>query len=439
MDREITKEMLQKFKKNYEESFSDLRQNAVTTVGIMDASVNYELVNKNPNVFSKELKLGKITNQRQSGRCWMFAGLNTLKVNMLKRWKLQDFRFSHSFLYFFDKLERANQYLEDVIALKDKDLDDRLNRIVVFDAANDGAWWTTFSRLINKYGIVPEYAYPDAKNVSNTNDLINNLDKRLKIAAKDIRNAYKNKEEEKICSIKEAAMKDVYKITAISLGVPPKRFDLITKDKDGNAIERRNITPMDFFNEFVKEDINQYVELGNYPGDNKEENALYEREFIQQRLGGSLRYVNVSISRMKEIVMAMIDAGEPVWFACDVGKDSLISRDGLDTGFMLYNLLDRDSLFGIDTETTKVQRMITCESDATHAMVIVGYDNSSKGLRFKVQNSWGEKAGLQGYLIMDEDWFDNYTYEIIPKLSFLNDEEKAAFKKEPIKLMPWEL
>lgn len=439
MDREITKDMLKEFKENYDKNFSKMSQNAVASVGIMDASINYELVNKNPNVFSKELKIGKITNQKQSGRCWMFAGLNTLKVSVLKNFKLQDIKFSHNYLYFFDKLERANQYLDDVIELKDKDLDDRLNRNVVFYAADDGAWWTTFQRLVSKYGIVPEYAYPDSKNVSRTNDLIDNLDKRLKIAAKDIRDAFKEGRESEIECIKEKAMKDVYRITAISLGVPPKRFDLCVKDKDNKLIERRNISPIEFYNEFFKEDVSEYVELGNYPGKNKEENVLYERVFIQQRIGGSLRYVNVSIARMKEIVMSMIDAGEPVWFACDVGKDSLISRDGLDTGFMLYNILDRDSLFGVDTKTNKVQRMITRESEATHAMVIVGYDNSSKGLRFKVQNSWGEKAGLAGYLVMDEAWFDNYAYEIIPKKSFLNKEELAAFNKEPVKLLPWEL
>lgn len=437
MDKAITKEELLKFKKNYEENFSKAAQNAVSNVGIMDASVNNKLILQNPNVFSKELNIGKITNQRQSGRCWMYAGLNTLRVAMMKKWNLADIEFSHSYLYFYDKLERANQYLEDVISLKDKDLSDRLNRTVIFYAADDGAWWTTFQRLITKYGIVPEYVFPDSKNVTLTNTLIDNLDKRLKLAAKAIRD---NKDDdEMIEKVKEAALVDVYKMTAIALGIPPKRFDLLLKDKDGKMIERRNISPMDFFNEFVKGDVNEYVELGAYPGKNKDENVLYERAYIQQRVGGNLKYVNVSTDRMKEIVVTMLDAGEPVWFACDVGKDSLVSRDGLETGFLIYNVMDRDALFDIDTEFKKLEGMETMNISPTHAMVFVGYDKSPSGLRFKVENSWGSKAGLAGYLVMDEEWFNNYVFEIIPKKEFLNKDERAAFEKEPVQLLPWEM
>ena len=239
MQKSITKDVLAKFKKSYDEDFSKAAQNMIASAGIMDASINYAKLNKNPDVFKKTIKIGKMTNQRQSGRCWMFAGLNTIRVNMMKKFKLGDIEFSHKYLYFFDKLERANQYLEDVIALKDKDLDDRLNRGVVFYAADDGAWWTTFARLISKYGIVPEYVYPDTADVMRTDSLIFVLDKRLKIAAKDIRNA---KTDEEIDEIKDKALKDVYKITAIALGVPPKRFDLILRDKDNELIERRNST-----------------------------------------------------------------------------------------------------------------------------------------------------------------------------------------------------
>ncbi len=436
MQKSITKDVLAKFKKSYDEGFSKAAQNMIASAGILDASINFTKLNKNPDVFKKTVKIGKMTNQRQSGRCWMFAGLNTVRVNLMKKFKLGDIEFSHKYLYFYDKLERANQYLEDVIALKDKDLDDRLTRDVVFYAADDGAWWTTFSRLITKYGIVPEYAYPDTADVMRTDSLIYVLDKRLKIAAKDIRKA---KTDEAIDEIKEKALKDVYKITAISLGVPPKRFDLILRDKDDELIERRNITAIDFYREFIADDLSEYVELGNYPGKGKEENKVYERDFIQQRLGGSLRYLNVSMQRMKDIIISMLDDDEVVWFACDVGKDSSVSRDGAGTGHLVYNLLDRDSLFNIDTKQTKVERMETCESNATHAMVIVGYDRTDDGLKFKVENSWGEKAGIRGYLVMDEEWFDNYGFEIIPKKKYLNQEELKAFDEEPIKLMPWEL
>ena len=436
MQKSITKDVLAKFKKSYDEDFSKAAQNMIASAGIMDASINYAKLNKNPDVFKKTIKIGKMTNQRQSGRCWMFAGLNTIRVNMMKKFKLGDIEFSHKYLYFFDKLERANQYLEDVIALKDKDLDDRLNRGVVFYAADDGAWWTTFARLISKYGIVPEYVYPDTADVMRTDSLIFVLDKRLKIAAKDIRNA---KTDEEIDEIKDKALKDVYKITAIALGVPPKRFDLILRDKDNELIERRNITAIDFYREFMADDMNEYVELGNYPGKGKEENKVYERDYIQQRIGGSLKYLNVSMQRMKDIVLSMLDEDEAVWFACDVGKDSFVSRDGDGTGHLVYNLLHRDSLFNIDTKQTKVERMETEESAATHAMVIVGYDRTDEGLKFRVENSWGEKAGIRGYLVMDEAWFDNYAFEIIPKKKYLNAQELAAFDEEAIKLMPWEL
>ena len=145
------------------------------------------------------------------------------------------------------------------------------------------------------------------------------------------------------------------------------------------------------------------------------------------------------MQRMKDIVISMLDDDEVIWFACDVGKDSFVSRDGDGTGHLVYNLLDRDSLFNIDTKQTKVERMETEESAATHAMVIVGYDRTDEGLKFRVENSWGEKAGIRGYLVMDEAWFDNYAFEIIPKKKYLNAQELAALDEEAIKLMPWEL
>ena len=188
----------------------------------------------------------------------------------------------------------------------------------------------------------------------------------------------------------------------------------------------------------MADDLSEYVELGNYPGKGKEENKVYERDFIQQRIGGPLRYLNVSMQRMKDIAIAMLDDDEALWFGCDVGKDSFVSRDGDGTGHLVYNLLDRDSLFNIDTKQTKVERMETEESNTTHAMVLAGYDRTDEGLKFKVENSWGEKAGIRGYLVMDEAWFDNYAFEIISKKKYLNKEELQALNKEAIKLMPWE-
>ncbi|MCI5675589.1 MAG: C1 family peptidase [Ezakiella sp.] len=438
MNKVIDKELLNKFKENYKAKYDGRESNMISQVGLTDASLDREKIRKNNAVFSKLVDIASITDQKQSGRCWMFAGLNVLKTGLIKKWKLKDFKFSQNYLYFYDKLERASQYLEDVIELGDNDLDDRLTRQVVFYAAEDGAWWTTFSRLIEKYGIVPEYAYPDTINVEATNPLIDRLEKRLKIAAKDIRNAIKEgKNDEELDVIKEAALQDVYNISAIALGIPPKRFDLYLKDKDGNVIERRNISPKEFYNEFINTPARNYVELGNYPYPDREEGKLYEKKYLKQRVGGKILQYYISMDRMKELVVKAIDDNEPVWFAADVGKDSLIRATG-DTGYLLRDLINRDLLLDIDTNMNKTEGLITRNVIPTHAMTFVGYDRATDGLKFKVENSWGAKLGKGGYLIMDEDWFDNYVFEIIVDKKYLNDEEIEGLKQDPIELMPFE-
>lgn len=440
MKKIIDKKVLDDFSKNYHERFSGAERNAATNVGVLKASIDYKTLIRTPNIYSKELKPGSVTDQKKSGRCWMYASLNMIKGDFLKRHNLDDFSFSHAYLYFFDKLERSNSYLEQVISLLDRDLDDRLNHFVIFDAMEDGGWWTTFANLIEKYGMVPDYAYPDSANVEHTDILIEMLQKRLRKAAKDIRAAYsEGKNESDLLKIKDRCIEDIYKICAVSLGIPPKSFDLILRDKDKKIIEKRNMTPKEFYDDYISEDLNEYIEISDYPIEKIKYNHLYELTYLKALIGKRpINYISIPTERIKEITKAMIDDGISVWFAADVGQDSLIGRDNEGNGTLGLGLVNTDALFRMDSDMSKGDSLKTLHCYPTHAMVIQGYDDEGIMPRWKVENSWGEKSGNKGYLAMDDAWFDKYVFEIVTKKSYLNDEEKKALDKEPIKIMPWE-
>lgn len=430
---------LRSFRKAYNAKFSGMERNAASAVGIFKASIDREVLMRTPDVYHTILKTGGITDQKQSGRCWMYASLNMLRVDMMRRWKLADFQFSHGYLYFYDKIERSNAYLERVIELSDRSLDDRLMHDVVFYAMEDGGWWTTFVRLVEKYGLVPDYAYEDAENVRKTNTLVNLLGRRLKKAASEIIKARKaGKKKRELTLIKDAAMEDIYRICVISLGLPPEKFDLILRDKDDKLIERRAITPLEFYRQFLKTDLNDYVELADFPVPGKKHNTLYRRPYVQLPVEiPHLDYLSVSNDRLKEIVKKMLLAGIPVWFGADVGRQSFIDKEG--NGTLAAGLVHIDGLMRNDSELTKAQQLLTGESGPTHAMVFVGFDENADGLRFKVENSWGSGFGKKGYLVMDEVWFERYVYEIVAKKNFLKPDEKKALAEDPIELLPWQI
>ncbi|MDO5716930.1 MAG: C1 family peptidase [Tissierellia bacterium] len=438
MNKSIELKDLASFKEAHDQNFKGAEKHAATNVGVLKASVDQEILRDNPNVFKTELKPGSITDQKKSGRCWMYASLNMLRVDMIKRWNLKDFTFSHGYLYFFDKLERANAYLENVIELKDKDLEDRLNHIVVFHAMEDGGWWSTFVRLVEKYGIVPDYAYQDPANVKKTDEFVELLSKRLKKGAKDIREAHKaGKSEEELVAIKDACMEDIFRMDAIAMGIPPRTFDLILRDKDDKLIEKRGMTPMEFYEEYVKEDLEQYVEIAHMPVEGKKLNTLYVRPYMKLPVEfEGIQYLSVSGERLKEITKKMIEGGTPVWFGADVGQESLIDDEG--NGTLAEGVLNMDGMFRFDSTIDKGDALSLQHSTPTHAMVFQGFDEGENHLRWKVENSWGDKRGSKGYLVMDDKWFDRYVYEIVAKKSYLNDEEKKALEQEPITLMPWE-
>ncbi|EPI61594.1 C1 family peptidase, partial [Gardnerella pickettii] len=224
--------------REYSKHFNEQRANRVAanasvSSGVLKAATSYQGQRALPREFSIELKQGTITNQQHSGRCWMFASLNTLRYELMHKWNLEDFEFSESYLFFWDKIEKANAYLENVLATLDETLDSRIFESINYGPIDDGGWWQMFVNLVNKYGLMPKSAYPDSQNATDSEAFVQYINSKLREFACELREAHKNGTSmEELRKMKIRDLETVYRMTAIALGEPPERFDFFARTKD---------------------------------------------------------------------------------------------------------------------------------------------------------------------------------------------------------------
>src|ERR1700689_1169714 len=166
-----------------------LAQNAVTRVSVDDVAINREVLNSTDHSLSTLLDDWKVTNQERSGRCWLFAGLNLLRVGAMKKMGLKDFEFSQNYAMFWDKIERANCFLEAVIETADRDPSDRTVSFLLDSVANDGGQWNMFVAVVEKHGLVPKAFMPETHSSSNTSRMNSALRSVLRQGAKSVREA----------------------------------------------------------------------------------------------------------------------------------------------------------------------------------------------------------------------------------------------------------
>jgi bleomycin hydrolase len=438
MKENISLKKISNFKSNFDSNKKNfVAQNAVVNNGISNSCKNYNSIVKNTNEFSINLDAGDITNQEKSGRCWMFAALNVMKLPVIKNLNLKTIELSQNYPLFWDKLEKTNHFLENMIETAEEETSSRVVSYLLSDPLGDGGQWDMFAALVTKYGVVPKSAMPESNVSSNTRDLDTTLTTKLRGFAVELREAKSaGKSIDELRVMKEEMLDTTYRMLTISLGNPPTKFTYETRDKDDKFIRLENITPVEFFNKYVKMDMNDYVSLINAPTSDKPFGKTFTVQYLGNVRGGQpVKYLNLPINDLKNAAIKQMKDGEVVWFGSDVGQSS--ERE---SGLMALDILDRENLFSTTFPMTKAQRLDYGESLMTHAMVLTGVnlDKSGKPNRWRVENSWGDKVGYKGFFVMGDDWFNEYTFQVVVNKKYLTDEQKEMIKSEPIVLKPWD-
>jgi bleomycin hydrolase len=410
-----------------------IAQNAVTQASVDDIAVNRGIVTTMDHTFSVVLDDWAVTNQKQSGRCWMFAGLNLLRVFAMRKMGLKEFEFSQNYTLFWDKLERANYFYEGIIETSDRDVDDRLVAFLLDQPLGDGGQWNMFVNLVARHGLVPKAFMPETESSSNTRRMNAVLRSKLREGAKAIRECTDGIEAQR--AIKQEYLEVIYRILSIHLGTPPETFVWQWKDRDGQFHRAEEMTPQQFAREFVELPLEEYVCLVNDPRPTSPYGRTFTVQYLGNVVGGAIvTYLNVDIDLMKRITQQTLEAGEPVWFGCDVGKQMQRAM-----GFWDKDLYDYDTLYDSAFTLDKASRLIYHESQMTHAMLFTGVDVvDGKPRRWRVENSWGDANGQKGFFVMNDNWYDEHMFEIAARKSSLPAELQTALDQEPIVLPAWD-
>ena len=417
-----------------------MAKNAVSSVGVRAAARVPEGVAANSLDFDLEVTQGKRTDQQRSGRCWMFASLNTMRYRTIKKYDLKTFEFSQSYPLFFDKLEKSNWFLGNILDTLDEPLDGRLVNYLLKDPISDGGQWDMFRALTKKYGAVPKEAMPETACSSNTREMDKYLTRYLRSCAKLLRDsAEAGVRGDLMVAMKKHMMDEVYHLLVTCLGEPPVSFDVRLRDKDDKVVLSGTFTPQEFFAEAVGMELDDYISLISAPTADKP----FGHTYTVSRLGnvveaGGVRYLNLAPQRLKEAAIAQMRDELPVWFGCDVDQ-SYVREEGI----MDRAALDIDTLFGFPVETclNKADRLDYGESMMTHAMVLEGvrFDADGKPELWKVENSWGKDHARDGFNTLADEWFDEYVYQVVVDKKYLTDEERAVYDtEEPTVLEPWD-
>ena len=433
----ITNERTQAFRKAFEQNSKQIAlQRGVVKNGIRASAENIQTHVENTPVFSIDLATGKVANQKQSGRCWMFAALNTFRHKLLTTFQLKDFELSQNYTFFWDKYEKANYFYENILNTADQPVTSREVAFLLQTPQQDGGQWDMIVSLFQKYGVVPKSVMPESSNSSNSRDLNNYLNKLLRKHAVLLRQmVLEEATEEEIQANREAMLQEVYNLLAISLGTPPTVFDFEYRDEEKNYHLDQGLTPQSFYDKYVDVDLDESISIINAPTEDKPFMKSYTVDMLGNVVDGKqVKYLNLEMEDFKALAVKQLEQGESVWFGCDVGQSS--TRD---SGIMALDAYDVEDLFDVDLTMTKAERLDYGESLMTHAMVLTGVDLiDGQAKKWKVENSWGEKVGEKGFFVMSDEWMDEYTYQIVVRKEFLTPEQLAAFEAEPTVLAPWD-
>ena len=433
---EISNDLLMQLREE-ESAKVALARNAATQVGIEAASLNREKIQHTFTAVSHRLDDWKATSQKKSGRCWLFSSLNFLRSRARESLGIKNFEFSQSYVFFWDKFERANWFLTDIIATSDEPVDGRLVQFLLGDVLGDGGQWDMAVSVYMKYGLVPKEVMPESEASTNSRPMNARLRAVLHIGALRLREAIAaGASAEEVDTQRRKILADVWKILVVCLGEPPVRFNWQWRDDEGNFHRDGEITPHEFYERHVGVDLSEYICLVDDPRPENPKGSMETVEHLGNVVGGRpIRYLNAPVEEIKRIAAAQIAAGEAVWFGADVSQPY---DRGL--GFFVTGIHDYDGLFDVDFSSTKLERVRSGESAMDHAMLFTGVDLDEAGQprAWRVENSWGDEPGDSGFFTMDDQWFTDNVFEVVVPKSALPEDLAAAVDSDPIVLPAWD-
>jgi bleomycin hydrolase len=431
----IDQDDIERFEKSFvPDPVTKAVMNAVTSNDVKKLALNRQMLNAHTNLFNYRIKTKGITNQKSSGRCWLFAGLNILRPKVIKELKLSSFEFSQNYLFFWDKMEKANTFLEGIIELKDRDPMDRELQILLKSPFPDGGYWFYVVELIDKYGVVPKSVMPETQNSENTRMMDRLISRKLRQDAAALRRmADQGAEVKKLRAKKEEMLEGIYKLLVMNLGTPPTEFQWRYEDRDTVVSELRTYTPQSFYREIVNLDLREYVSLFNCPS--RATGKLYQIRMTRNMYDrDDMVFINLDNQEVKEYALRSVLNDDPVWFGADVGKEN-----SYEDGIMSPGIYDYESLYGVDFRLTKEERILYWDSTPNHAMVFIGVDTlQGRPVKWLVENSWGTDRGDDGLWTMYDEWFNEYVYNVIIHRKYLPKEVVAILKTRPEVLPPWD-
>lgn len=406
-------------------------KNALASNSIATLAVNSENLSMIDTHFSHQVKTKGITDQKSSGRCWLFTGLNVLRAKMITKYDLPEFEFSQNYNSFYDLLEKSNLFLQAVIDTRNLPMDDRKVDWLMKNPIGDGGQFTGVSNLIMKYGVVPKSVMPETFQSNNTGQMTMILKWKLREFALELREM----KSAKLAERKEVMLTEIYRILVECLGVPPTEFEWTRYNKEGKVVSVKKYTPKSFYNEFIGEDLeDNYVMIMNDP--TREYGKVYEIEYDRHVYDGeNWLYINLPIERVKELAIASIKDNTAMYFSCDVGKFSNSKKGTLD-----INNMDYESLFRTKFPMDKKQRIQTYSSGSSHAMTLIAVDldEAGKPRKWMVENSWGAGSGYKGNMIMTDKWFEEYMFRVVLEKKYVPADVLKMLEQKPVLLPAWD-
>lgn len=436
-DGAITPKLLEELRQSEPKSSTEKAlHNAIAVQGMQDFFINNQRPRSIEDKFSVEVQSSGIADQKQSGRCWLFTGLNVLRAQLMTREKSGTFFFSQNYSFFWDQLEKSNLFLEGIIETRKLPVNDAKVEWLFKNPINDGGQFTGISDNLYKYGVVPAEVMPETASSNNTKLLGKMLARTLRQTGIQLRKASEKGESlAQLRKRKEDGLKKVYRLLSLNLGVPPTSFSYTLKDKDGKVISTETYTPLSFYERFVGADLRgQFVMLMNDPS--RPYNKVYEIEYDRHAYDGkNWTYINLPMDEIKQMAIASLKDNTMMYYSCDVSRELDRSQ-----GIAALDNYDYASLLGYPFDMDKAERIQTFDSGSTHAMTLkaVDLDASGKPVKWKVENSWGEKSGVKGHIIMTDAWFDAYTFRLVVNKKYATQKVLDLLKTKPVQLPAWD-
>ena len=391
---------------------------------------------KQDTYFKYEVDVKGITNQRSSGRCWLFTSLNELRPVAAEKLNVKEFYFSQNYCSFWDLFEKSNLFFENIIATANRDINDRDVVNYLKSPIGDGGVWNHFIDVAEKYGVVPADVMPETEFSNGTANMRKILNEKLRDGAWTLRQlAAGGAKEKALRKEKVEIMKQVYRILALCLGEPPTAFTWRYKDRDGK-VQTISSTPQEFYASIAPKDFNRKTMVMIMNDPTREYHKLYEIESYRNTYEGfNWVYLNLPNEEIKPMALASLKDNRPMYISCDVGKYS--SRAG---GWLDVNLYDYEKLFGITISMDKKARILTRQSGSTHAMLLIACDTDENDvpLKWKFENSWGAASGQKGYVLLTDEWFDEYLFRIVIDKKYVPAETLKLLDQKPVKLPNWD-